>query len=62
MLGWWVEQPPYLRTTLALVPLAVGVGCFLLGAWRAGICLTAVGAVLLAISFPSRSEMKGYHD
>lgn len=62
MLGWWVEQPPYLRTTLALVPCAVAVGFFVLGAWRAGLVVGSLGAVLLALSFPSRSEMKGYHD
>ena len=62
MLGWWVQQPPYLRTTVALVPVAVGVGCFVLGAWRAGLLVTGFGAVLLALSFPRRSEMRGYHD
>lgn len=47
---------------MPLVPCAVGVGCFLLGAWRAGLVIGSLGAVLLALSFPSRSEMNGYHD
>jgi len=62
MLGWWVQQPPYLRTTVALVPLGVGGLCFLFGLWRWGLGLCAFGAVLLAFSFPRPSEMRGYHD
>jgi uncharacterized membrane protein YiaA len=62
MFDWWVEQPPFLRTTVALIPVGLGVLAFVVGMWRAGVALTAVGLVLLAFSFPSRSERKGFHD
>ena len=62
MLDWWVEQPPFLRTTLAFIPLAIGGVCFFFGMWLVGIELTALGVVLFAVSFPRRSEMKGFHD
>jgi hypothetical protein len=62
MLGWWTEQPPYLRTTIALIPCALAAGCWFIGAWRAGIVVGSFGVVLLALSFPSRAEQKGFHD
>lgn len=62
MFDWWTEQPPYLRTTIALIPVGLGVLAFFVGMWRAGITLTAVGLVLVAVSFPSRAEQKGFHD
>lgn len=62
MLDWWIEQPPHLRTTVALIPLTIGAASFFVGAWRVGITLTAVGVVLLAVSFPSSAERNGFHD
>ena len=62
MFDWWVEQPPFLRTTVALVPLVCGVGLMFTHYWRFGIGGIAIGMALLAYSFPSRAEKKGYHD
>ena len=62
MLDWWVSQPPFIRTTVALIPLGIGVVFLFLGAWRAGLILTALGVALFVFSFPSRAEQKGFHD
>lgn len=62
MLGWWASQPPYLRTTVGLVPVVAGVVCFVVGEWRWGLGLCAFGAVLVGLSFPKPSEKRGYHD
>lgn len=62
MFDWWVEQPPWLRTTVALLPLLCGVVLLFVGYWRSGIGGVAVGLALLAFSFPSRAERKGFHD
>lgn len=62
MFEWWVEQPPYLRTTLALIPLGLGVLALFFGLCWVGISLIASGLVLFIFSFPSHGETRGYHD
>lgn len=58
-LGWWSDLPWWVRMLVALVPIAISTIAYF-AADRLWIWGWIVGGVLLAFSFPSGPESKGY--
>ena len=57
---WWATLSPRVRFAVALVPLALSTLLWLTGRfWPWG---WVAGAVMLAFSFPSQAQKRGYHD
>lgn len=57
---WWAGLRPWVRFSVAGVLLLLSTAFLLFG--RVWIWGWVVGTVLLAFSFPSQAEKRGYHD
>jgi hypothetical protein len=58
----WAGLPPLLRGGVAVGVLLIATVLWFVGYWRLAIVGWCLGGVLLALSFPSGPEQRGYHD
>ena len=60
LFGWWGGLRPWVRLGVSCLFLLISTALWLVGVfWPWG---WGIGAVLLAFSFPSQAERRGYHD
>ena len=72
LIEWWSERPPWLRTTIALIIMAVGLWLVYIAtsaddehyndrrAIHAGMVFTLLGTILLLVGGKTEAEKKGY--